>query len=383
MHNRQVVKRSTSDRRQHSGITSTARAPVNNRFPGKVTPLQPPQTSRPQSLPAQSFNIGQQQYMQLADSSSTNAASVEGENDSSVDSLTTSSPMGQMAKSLVLSDSDIPLESAERIAPSDTVTISEPIAHRKDSLAESEATEISIAQGKPRKAKAHRKRTKPAEFISTEQISDGQQVLLKGNSVDLPEPLNLETVIFFCAVCRRPRSSHHSVQCPLCGPNSTIRYCTTSCQRQDTEHWRLCGLTPFKVLITIQGKLTQSENRVSSWMTPALARQRMLLAEQTKVDYLLFSPNVYSPKYSLVLADEGMKLRFSKLREQLFQRHSLKTVVLLYRIIMSEVEVQSLAFTKEDLANQLFSEFGVNPLSTPKGKDLQITPNDWIDAGIV
>lgn len=253
---------------------------------------------------------------------------------------------------------------------------------RKASLTESETTDILI-RVKGKKVKSHRRKAKATDPTVTERAFENSLCQLKSD-VFAHGSLNLETVTFFCAVCRRPRSYHHSLPCSLCGPNSTIRYCSVLCQREDFDHWRLCGLARFSVPIIIPGSnLTCQPNKHSIiWMTPAFARQRMLLAEQSNIDYFIFHPCSSSPDLMLVLDDGKEKLQFSKLREKLFQHQDIKTVILMYRIIQSYLRDRGIMFPSQDLASQLFSEFGVNPLLSPTSSELRITSQDWVEAGI-
>lgn len=248
----------------------------------------------------------------------------------------------------------------------------------------SEASPSSTVNIKTKKTKAHRKRARSG---SKEQVIDQAQEPLHSTTDGPPssEPLNLENVTFYCAACHRPRGYHYSVQCPICGPESTIRYCSTSCRRQDSEHWRLCGLSPFPVPVIVPGSTVRhcSNTPQETWMTPAFARQRTLLAEQNNIDYFLFnSSTTNSPKHKLTFDDEKTKLQFLRLREKLFQRQEFKAVSLLFKILKSHCEQKGMNIASKDLAGQLFSEFGVNPLVHPVSKELQITPQDWIDAGI-
>lgn len=249
------------------------------------------------------------------------------------------------------------------------------------SVVGSEILAPSTAPAKGKKHKPQRKRTKS---ISKEQVTEHDLPHPIEGTTPSSESLNLENVTFFCAVCHRPRGYHHSVQCSMCGPESTIRYCSLSCQRQDTEHWRLCGLSLFPVPVLIPGStaafppITQS----TAWMTPAFARQRMLLADQPNIDYFLFSPSANSPKHKLVFHDEKMKTQFTKLRQKLFQQQGVKTVALLYRVIKSHCQDIGINLTPQDLASQLFSEFGVNPLLASASKDLRINPQDWLAVGV-
>lgn len=251
------------------------------------------------------------------------------------------------------------------------------------SLAESEVTDISSSaiNIKGKKHKSQRKRTKST---SKEQSTGSDPSSLAKDVVLSSELPNLENITFFCAVCHRPRGYHHSLQCSICPPGSTIRYCSVSCQRQDSEHWRLCGLTPFPFPVIIPGGTISHGRNIPkrSWMTPALARQRMLLAEQKNVDYFLFSPSVDSPEHKLTIYDEQLRSQFKKLRDLSFQEPDVKAVTLIYKIMKSHCEEKSIKLTPQNLAFQLFSEFGVNPLLLPTSKDLQITPQDWIEAGI-
>lgn len=252
---------------------------------------------------------------------------------------------------------------------------------RKASLAESETTDISIIV-KGKKTKSHRRKAKATDIITGRAFEDISCQL--ESSIFANGTLNLETVTFFCAVCRRPRSYHHSLPCSLCGPNSTIRYCSALCQREDFDHWRLCGLAPFSVPIIVPGsnRPCQPNKHSMVWMTPAFARQRMLLAEQSDIDYFIFYPCSSSPDLKLVLDDEKEKLKFSKLREKLFQHQGTKAVILMYKIIQSYHRDRGIIFPSQDLASQLFSEFGVNPLLNQMSSELRITSQDWVDVGI-
>ncbi|KAF8420111.1 hypothetical protein EV426DRAFT_700739 [Tirmania nivea] len=249
--------------------------------------------------------------------------------------------------------------------------------------AESESTNIVASSTAPAKGKKHKQQRKRTKSISKEQFTEHDLSHPVESTVPPSESLNLENVTFFCVVCHRPRGYHHSVQCPMCGPGSTIRYCSLSCQMQDTEHWRLCGLSPFPVPVLVPGSTAASRPIIqnTAWMTPAFARQRMLLVNHPNIDYFLFSPSANSPKHKLVFHDK-MKPQFTKLRQKLFQQQGVKAVTLLYRVIKSHCQDMGINLTPQDLASQLFSEFGVNPLLASASKDLRITHQDWIAAGV-
>ena len=242
----------------------------------------------------------------------------------------------------------------------------------------SESIDILASSTAPVKGKKHKPQRKRTKSISKEQLAEYE------GTVPSSESLNLENVTFFCAVCHRPRGYHHSVQCSMCGPESTIRYCSLPCQRQDTEHWRLCGLSPFPVPVLAPGSTATclSITHNTSWMTPAFARQRILLADQPNIDYFLFSPSANSPKHKLVFHDEKLKPQFTKLRQKLFQQQGVKAVTLLYKVIKSHCQDIDINLTPQDLASQLFSEFGIDPLLAPASKDLRIDPQDWIAVGV-
>lgn len=247
-----------------------------------------------------------------------------------------------------------------------------------------ESTDILASSNAPVKVKKHKPQRKRTKSISKEQFKEHDLPPPAEGTIPPFESLNLEHVTFFCAVCHRPRGYHHSVQCSMCGPQSTIRYCSLSCQRQDTEHWRLCGLTPFPVPVLVPGSTAECRSITpnTAWMTPAFGRQQMLLADQPNIDYFLFSPNTNSPKHKLIFHDEKMKRQFTKLRQKLFQQQGVKAVTLLYRVIKSHCQDIGINLTPQELASQLFCEFGVNPLLAPASKDLRITPQDWIAVGV-
>ena len=249
---------------------------------------------------------------------------------------------------------------------------------------ESELTDILASSTTPVKGKKHKSQRKRTKSISKEQFTEHDLSHSVGGAIPSSEPLNLENVTFFCAVCHRPRDYHRSVQCSMCGPESTIRYCSLSCQRQDTEHWRLCGLSSFPVPVLVPGNTAACRpiTQNISWMTPAFARQQMLLADQPNIDYFLFSPNANSPNHKLVFHNEKIKSQFTRLRQKLFQQQGVKTVTLLYRVIKSYCQDIGTNLIPQDLASQLFSEFGVNPLLASASKDLRVTPQDWIAVGV-
>ena len=241
---------------------------------------------------------------------------------------------------------------------------------RKDSLDESEKTT------------AHGKWGKPTEAIADIQPFESELPHSEKENLHSSDLLDLESVTFFCALCHRPRTYHNSVHCSICGPDSTIRYCSASCQRQDTEHWRLCGLSSFHVPTKVPGNIVTPRpgSHGSLWMTPAISRQRLHLANQKNVDYFLFNPRVNAPKHRVVFDEEKTKNQFSKLREKLFDNQDAKKVILMYRVLQSYCGEKDLNLTPQDLAGQLWSEFGVNPLISPASKDPRITWQDWTEA---
>ncbi|KAI5791641.1 hypothetical protein DFH27DRAFT_194856 [Peziza echinospora] len=255
----------------------------------------------------------------------------------------------------------------------DTASVVFPIATSMD--LDSVQESIPIPSNKPSLKKRIKDKCESGEFSGYKQENDTVQ---KSPSAEHLEAINLEYVTFFCAHCRRPRSYHSSTECALCGPRSTIRYCSTTCQRADTEHWRLCGLVPFPgPTIIPENPGTLYSLRKSPWMTRALYRQRMNLLEQHNVDYCLFQPKSGTPKYKVVFADKQLKMNFRKMISSLFENQDLNTLTIVYRAMVSHIEIHKWAFTSIELAGQLYDEFGIDPTTNPSGKDFKISMQEW------
>lgn len=389
--NRNAQGKPITEGHQPDASLNTQKAQGDNKYPHNSVQVEPQSTTMARPQPQSTRRLAN---AQLAKTTTTSQQSSPGQQSSPILPSTLIEKVQEAINSLKKPitrapdvEVDVPVEKGLSNEGFDSPQVGANNVHTTPPLeaavpaVASELTDIFASSTAPVKGKKHKSQRKRTKSISKEQFTEHYL----SHPIEGPtKPLNLENVTFFCAVCHRPRGYHHSVQCSMCGPGSTIRYCSLPCQRQDTEHWRLCGLSPFPVLVLVPGStaayrpITQN----TSWMTPAFARQRMLLADQPNIDYFLFDSGANSPKHKLVFHDEKMKSQFTKLRQKLFQQQGIKAVTLLYRVLMSHCQDIGINLTPQDLAGQLFSEFGVNPLLASASKDFRISPQDWIAVGV-
>ncbi|KAL7270074.1 hypothetical protein RUND412_007227 [Rhizina undulata] len=170
-----------------------------------------------------------------------------------------------------------------------------------------------------------------------------------------------------CATCYRGgMNSWKSVSCPGCGPKTTIRYCSDSCQFNDCRHWQVCRLQGNTHTTSQYSIIKNFPVRpcARKHMTADLYYQALCLWKTPIVDYFIFSYDRRFhrplPQYTLTILDMEVCTRFREIRDWAILTRDEKCVVMMARIIVNQLEFKGVKIDPSSFALQIWREFAVN-----------------------
>jgi hypothetical protein len=195
----------------------------------------------------------------------------------------------------------------------------------------------------------------------------------------------IDSLYFECHSCAKSIQHKDSIICPLCGINSSTRFCDQNCRFSCGNHWEWCGLGSFEFRTNTRSKLYIGPLQTKLHINPYRFWNSTILFEYPRFDFCLFkwglihneAPHI---KHAIVFDDQILRNRFHAVYKRAHLDSDFLCVLTLLQVVRAWVKRMKCGVSNEEVQWQFSYEFPeVWPcLKNEMVSDLMLSGEEWV-----